>query len=221
MKTALKFTGLLIFMMLTSGVQGQYIARDWEERDRWMDVERIFELAGIAPGSRVADLGCHEGYLTVRLAKKVGPEGKVYAVDINEKRLKTLKEHAKAQNLDNVETVPGETDDPKLPAGALDVVVIMDTYHEMTEYKAILAHVKNAITPGGRIVVIEKMKSHVRDASRKRQTEAHTLAMRYVKEELEEAGFSIVKAVEDFGNWENDASKQIWLLVASPDTPSR
>ncbi|MCB0374544.1 MAG: class I SAM-dependent methyltransferase [Sinomicrobium sp.] len=204
-------------MLAAASVTAQYIERDWEARDRWMNIPGLFALAGITTGSTVADIGCHEGYLTVHMARKVGPEGKVYAVDINENRLKKLDEHLQERNLINVETVLGDYDNPKLPEGALDVVVIMDTYHEMTEYMTVLKHVKNALKSGGRIVLVEKMKSHMRNKSRKQQTEAHTLAMQYVKKELEAAGFSVSKTVDDFGKWENEPGKKIWLLIATPD----
>ena len=217
MKPDFKTIALTIFILTTVSIQAQYIERDWKERDSWMDVPKIFELAGVEPGSAVADVGCHEGYLTVHMAKKVGAEGKVYAVDINKNRLKSLRGHLKERNLDNVETVLGDYDNPKLPEDALDVVVIMDTYHEMVDYMDILKHVKSALKPNGRIVLIEKIKSHARNKSRKKQTDAHTLAMRYVKKELEEAGFSISKEVKDFGQWENDANKKIWMLVGVPD----
>lgn len=217
MKPNFKTILLLVLMGTTVSTYAQYKESDWKERDRWMDVNRIFELAEINPGSVVADVGCHEGYLTVHMARKTGPEGKVYAVDINKTRLNALERHLKARNIANVKTVHGDYDNPKLPEGALDVVVVMDTYHEMTDYMEILAHIKKALKPNGRIVLIEKIKSHMRNKSRKQQTDAHTLSMRYVKKELEDAGFSITREVGDFGTWENNTSKKIWLLVGQSE----
>lgn len=216
MKLSFKTILFSVLIAATASIHAQYKENDWEERDRWMNVARIFELAEINPGSVVADVGCHEGYLTIHMAQKTGPAGKVYAVDINKSRLDALERHVKARNLNNVETIQGDYDNPKLPEGALDVVVVMDTYHEMTDYMEILKHIKESLKPDGRIVLIEKMKSHMRGKTRKQQTDAHTLAMHYVKEELKTAGFSITKEVGDFGKWENNASKKIWLLVGRP-----
>ncbi|MCK8520213.1 class I SAM-dependent methyltransferase [Aquimarina sp. D1M17] len=201
----------LLFVVLS--VKAQYKEYDWEERDGWMDVPEIFNLADIGEGSVVADIGCHEGYLTIHMSRKVGVKGKVYAVDVRKDRLEKLDEHLKSRKLNNVKTVLGDYDNPKLPTQQLDVVVIMDTYHEMDDYMVILEHVMKALKPNGRIVVIEKLKNHMRNKSRKEQTDAHTLSSKYVRKELKDAGFLITNEIKDFGNWENESAKKIWVLV--------
>ena len=148
---------LLIFGVLISlHVHSQYNPKDWEDRDQWMDVEQIFQLAGIEEGQHVADIGCHEGYFSIHLARRVGIRGKVFSVDIREDRLAKLNNNASERELFNITTILGEYDDPKLPENALDVVVIMDTYHEMKDYMTILEHVKSSLKPSGRILIIEK-----------------------------------------------------------------
>lgn len=192
----------------------QYSEYDWEERDTWMNVNYIFQQAGIKRGSFVADIGCHEGYLSVHLAKKVGSEGQVFAVDVRADRLASLKEHIKDRDINNVNIVLGDYDNPKLPKNALDVVVIMDTYHEMTAYMTILEHVKKSLKDNGRIVIIEKLKSRIKGKSRITQTNAHSLGMKYVEGELVKTGFNIVYKNNDLGNWENDQDKVIWMIIA-------
>jgi ubiquinone/menaquinone biosynthesis C-methylase UbiE len=192
----------------------QYSEYDWEERDTWMNVNYIFQQAGIKKGSFVADIGCHEGYLSVHLAKKVGSEGQVFAVDVRADRLASLKEHIKDRDINNVNIVLGDFDNPKLPKNALDVVVIMDTYHEMTAYMTILEHVKKSLKDNGRIVIIEKLKSRIKGKSRITQTNAHSLGMKYVEGELVKTGFNIVYKNNDLGNWENDQDKVIWMIIA-------
>ena len=192
----------------------QYSEYDWEERDTWMDVNYIFQQGGIDKGSFVADIGCHEGYLSIHLAKKVGSEGQVYAVDVRADRLESLREHLKDREIDNVNVVLGDYDDPKLPKETLDFVVIMDTYHEMTDYMTILEHVKQSLKPNGRIVIIEKLKKRIRGKSRTAQTNAHSLGMKYVEGELIKTGFNIVHKNENIGHWEHDEEKVIWILVA-------
>ena len=192
----------------------QYSEYDWEERDTWMDVNYIFQQGGIDKGSFVADIGCHEGYLSIHLAKKVGSEGQVFAVDVRSDRLESLQEHLKDRKINNVNVILGDYDNPKLPKEALDVVVIMDTYHEMTDYMTILEHVKQSLKPNGRIVIIEKLKKRIRGKSRTAQTNAHSLGMKYVEGELIKTGFNIIHENNNIGNWENDKEKVIWILVA-------
>ena len=193
----------------------QYTESEWAERDSWMPLELIFELADIKEGMKVADIGCHEGYLSVHLANVVGDKGQVYAVDVRADRLELLTEHLKERKLENVSVILGDYDNPKLPENTLDVVVIMDTYHEITDYMTILSHVKTALKPGGRIVIIEKQKLKVRDQSRKSQTDAHSMTVKYVRKELMRAGFKELVQKSHMGFWEKDTEKVMWMLVAT------
>lgn len=204
----------LIFICSITTTTAQYSEDEWAERDKWMNVSQILDWAGVEVGQTVADIGCHEGYLSIHLAKNVGAVGKVYAVDIKEYRLSSLKENAKKRNLTNIITVHGDYDDPKLPDNTFDVVFIVDTYHEMEDYMTILGHVRKSLNPGGRLVVLEKLKDHAKNKSRKEQVRSHTLSPNYVEKELKEAGFNITKEYRDIGDWENDSSKKIWVMVA-------
>ena len=211
-------TLLVLFLSIGWGT-AQYQESDWEERDQWMDVDRIMELADVGEGQHVADLGCHEGYFSIHLAKRVGPRGKVYAVDVRDDRLEQLNKNARDREIYNIATILGAYDDPNLPVNELDLVVIMDSYHEMKEYMAILGHVKKSLKPNGKILILEKLKSHARSKSRKEQTAAHTLSPKYVREELQQAGFRVIEQINNMGQWENNTSKKIWVLVAiSTDT---
>jgi len=214
-KNALKKYILLLTTLFVSQLTlSQYSEYDWVERDTWMNVKDIFAQAGIDDGSFVADIGCHEGYLSVHLAKAVGYEGSVFAVDVRLDRLETLKSNLKDRNLTNVNVIHGDYDDPKLPKNELDVVIIMDTYHEMYDYMTILRHVHTSLKPEGRIVIIEKLKTHLKGKSRAAQIDAHSLGSTYVKNELIDAGFKIVHQDNDMGDWENDTNKVIWMLIA-------
>ncbi|WP_298540226.1 class I SAM-dependent methyltransferase [uncultured Aquimarina sp.] len=209
-----KFLILLILIGINLG-QAQYKENDWKERDTWMKVSELFEIAEIKQGSMVADVGCHEGYLSIHMAKVVGASGKVLAVDVRKDRLEKLDEHLKKRKIKNVKTILGDYDNPNLPDNSLDVVVILDTYHEMDDYKEILAHVKKALKPKGNIVIIEKFKEHMLNKSRDEQMEAHTLAMHYVKKELETARFIMKREIKDFGRWKKEEDKRIWILVGT------
>lgn len=217
MKKLKTFTVLILFLFISQTIVAQYTESHWVERDSWMNVSDILDKAGVKKGSFVADIGCHEGYLTVHLANRVQHAGKVYAVDVREDRLAILKEHLIERNLTNVQVIHGDYDDPKLPKNALDVVIIMDTYHEMDDHMLILKHVYNSLKPGGKIVIIEKLKEHIKGKSRAAQKLAHSLEPTYVRKELLEAGFSIDYQHNDMGNWERNIYKVIWMLVAHKD----
>ena len=106
-------------------------------RDQWQRVTDVFDAMGLGPGSVVADLGAGGGWFTTRLARAVGPGGRVYAVDVNPISLRELRE-ALPKELTNIEIVRGDEDDPKLPPGQLDAVLVVNAYHEFAEYPAVL-----------------------------------------------------------------------------------
>ena len=216
MKSKTNGLSILLFALSCLMAFSQYNEQDWEERDLWMKVPELMKLATIEKGDQVADIGCHEGYFTFHLSNQVGPLGKVYAVDIAEYRLTELEKDIKDRNVTNVEVVLGEYDDPKLPKGLLDVVVVMDTYHEMEDNLKILSHIKEALKPNGRLLILEKLKAHKIGKSRDEQTAGHTLSTNYVKEDLMKVGFRILKEVDDFGYWKKENDKQMWVLVATP-----
>ena len=215
MYAIIKKIGILFIFMAPMVGMAQYAEYEWEERDRWMNVKKILEDAGVEEGSQVADIGCHEGYLSIHLANKVGENGQVYAVDVREDRLERLRDNLKSRDLENVNVIHGDYDNPKLPENTLDVVFIMDTYHEMEDYMTILEHVNKALKSEGRIIIIEKRKLKVRDRSRKSMTDAHSLSPKYVMKELMRAGFTNLIQTSNMGRWENDKDKVIWMLVAT------
>ena len=103
-----KELGLLFSLLCVLGVSySQYTESDWAARDQWMDVTKIFEWAEVDPGDIVADVGCHEGYLSMHLARRVGTGGKVYAVDVVQSHLSVLEKHANERKLNNIATVLG------------------------------------------------------------------------------------------------------------------
>ena len=197
----------------------QYAEYDWEDRDRWMPLKQLFAMAEIREDSRVAEIGCHEGYMTIHLADEIGSSGRVYAVDVRQDRLDSLKDHLEERELSNVKVVLGDYDDPKLPNNALDVVFIIDTYHEIKSYRAVLRHVYKSLKAGGRLLVLEKLKSWVKTGSRQEQTDAHSLGPKYVRKELLVAGFRVKSVESDLGDWEEDSNKPMWAILAVKPKP--
>ena len=128
-----------------------------------MNIGELLEWADVNKNATVADIGCHEGYLSMHLARVVGQDGKVYAVDVREDRLEKLRKNASKRQIENIEATLGDYDDPKLPENKLDVVFVVDAYHEMTEYRTMLSHIHKSLKPGGRILILEKLKDHAKN----------------------------------------------------------
>src|SRR5688500_13023206 len=161
-------------------------------RDQWQRAAEVFEAMGVGPGSVVADLGAGGGWFTTRLARAVGTSGRVYAVDVNPISLRELRD-ALPKELTNIEIVRGEENDPKLPAGQLDAVLVVNAYHEFAEYAAVLARIREALKPGGRLVLIEPMPLRAEDTTRAAQAKRHQIAIEFAEADLAEAGFEIVR----------------------------
>lgn len=132
-------------------------ALEGPDRDAWQKPEQVMDALGIADGARVADLGAGGGYFTIRLARRVGPNGRVYAEDVQDEMLGSIKRRIEREQLTNVETRKGTFDDPRLPGG-LDAVLIVDTFNAFERPVTILQHVRNSLKPGGRVGIIEATK---------------------------------------------------------------
>lgn len=211
----------LLFICLTYTVLAQnpytdvYKESAWAERDKWQKPQEIIRLMNIKAGSVVADVGCHEGYMTVKLANAVGRSGNVYAVDVEQHKLDRLKNHLEARKITNVSLVKGDYDNPKLPARSLDAVIILDTYHEMDDHDEILLHIKASLKPGGRLVICEPIADERKNLSRSEQERKHELAMKFALEDLEKAGFQIITKQENFADRTAVKGDRMWIIVAS------
>ncbi len=195
-------------------------------RDSWQRVNDVFAALELTTGSSVADLGAGGGWFTTRLARAVGESGRVYAVDVNPVSLRELRS-ALPEELTNVETVRAEEDDPRLPAGRLDAVLVVNAYHEFAEYASVLARVKEALKPGGRLVLIEPTPAAA-NVTRPDQTRRHTIAIEFAEADLAAAGFEIVRRDTAFitrpqhtGPDGKPIRHQDWLLVARRPADSR
>ena len=183
-------------------------------RDDWQRAPDIFAALRASNGSRIADLGAGEGWLTQRLAKHVGPGGRVFAVDISDGALTRLGESLARDSIRNVELVLAEDDDPRLPFGTLDGVVIVNAYHEMTKRVAVLDGVKRALRPGGLLVIVDNSPPDSVQ-TRKAQTDRHQLALEFARDDLEAQGFEIVSFDPKFVVRQlTDHAQKQWMLVA-------
>lgn len=126
-----------------------------ETRDRVGEAEQVMELAGVAPGMWVADVGAGEGYYTVRLAPAVGPRGRVLAEDIMEETHQRLVQRVQRERLDNVAVRLGKADDPMLPPGSFDRIFLVHMYHEVQSPYAFLWHLREGLKRDGLAVVVD------------------------------------------------------------------
>jgi ubiquinone/menaquinone biosynthesis C-methylase UbiE len=125
------------------------------DRDAWQKPDLIMDALGIGEGSVVADLGAGGGWFTVRLARRVGPNGTVFAQDVQSQMLEAIKRRVGREGLRNVEYVQGRTDDPRLPAGRLDAVLMVDAYHELANPIKLLRNVSASLKTTGRIGIVD------------------------------------------------------------------
>jgi len=186
----------------------------WEARDKWQRPAEIVGRLALRAGDKVADVGCHEGYFTLKLAAEVGDAGRVYAVDIDRDKLDKLKGHLSERNITNVIIVKGDEDDPKLPVGALDAVLIVDTYHEMDAHDEILRRIKASLKHGGRLVICEPVSEASRKLTRADQEKKHELGMAYAIADLEKAGFKITFKKDPFVDRTQEKGDEMWIIVA-------
>jgi SAM-dependent methyltransferase len=126
-----------------------------DARDRAGEAEEVMQLAGVKPGMSVADVGAGEGYYTVRLAKVVGPKGRVLAEDIVPDVRDALSDRVQRDRLDNVAVKLGTADDPMLPASSFDRVFLVHMYHEVASPYAFLWHMREGVRPDGLVIVVD------------------------------------------------------------------
>jgi ubiquinone/menaquinone biosynthesis C-methylase UbiE len=184
-------------------------------REEWQKVDDVLKAMGTKPGAVVADIGAGGGFFTARLSRAVGKSGRVYAVDVSARVLMNLKQRVAEEQLANVEVIEGAADDPKLPAGALDAVLIVNAYHEMNEHHAMLTKIKASLKPDGRLVILEPIAPSRRDSARADQIRTHEIAVDYVQKEAREAGFWVMTLQDPFTSRFN-ARDDEWLLVLTP-----
>jgi len=157
-----------------------------DARDERGEAREVMEMADIREGMTVADIGAGEGYYTVRLAERVGEDGRVLAQDIDRGALERLGRRVERERLENVSIKLGEDDDPRLPADSFDRVFLVHMYHEVTEPYAFLWRMWPALTTGGEIIVVDV----------DRPTDRHGIPPNLLFCEFRSVGYKLVEFVE-------------------------
>lgn len=166
-----------------------YIAHlESAERDAWQKPAEVIAALHLRPGDWVADVGSGPGYFALRLARAV-PAGVVFAVDVEPRQLDRLNEHISAQGLRNIVPVLAVGDDPRLPAGRFDVVLVVNTYHHFPDRPHYLRRLREALRPRGRLVIIDYHEGELPIGP----PPEHKLPRAQVLEEITKAGFLLVE----------------------------
>ena len=172
-----------------------YQGADWlerGERDQEEAPDVALDVLKIPKGASVADIGAGSGYITERLAARVGPTGRVFANDVQPQMLEMLSRRLASKRIANVTLVQGSVDDPKLAPASVDLALMVDVYHELSQPQLMLQHLREALKPGGRLVLLEYRKE---DPAIPIKFE-HKMSIQEAKAELEAEGFKLSKVDE-------------------------
>lgn len=196
MKPTMKIAVSVLLIVFFTGIGARAEDRKgpdaWEERHNALQPPgRVMDAIGIMPGMSVAEVGAGKGRYVVHMAERVGERGMVYANDIDGEALDYLSHRCERDGIGNVETVLGRVTDPCLPAGKMDVIYMINTYHHLDDPVALMKNILPALKEGGLFVIIEHDPVKF-PAGGEHFTEHDVLIA-----EVEEAGFELVR-VEDF-----------------------
>ncbi len=155
-------------------------------REQRLHIDRVMDILGIAPGKSVADIGAGSGWFTVRAARRVGPSGTVYAVDINPEAIGYLDRRMQKESVRNVKTILSKPDNPMLPKEGIDAVLLLKTYHEVADPVALLEHLRPALRAGARVGIIDRNGNGTN----------HGVSREVVVNEAARAGYHLVKTYD-------------------------
>ena len=173
---------LLFFSPAAKGAQ--------DSRDRLHQPDRVMDLVGVKAGMVIGEVGAGSGYFTFHLARRVGESGKIFANDISRRALNSLERRKERDGISTIETIVGEVDDPLLPEG-LDMVFIVNAFHDIAHQVALLNSLAHSLKPGAAVVIID------RDPDKIRNSSGHVLTREEVLERIEQSVFRLDR-VETF-----------------------
>ena len=169
-----------------------YLGAPWltrESRDREEDCHTLLRALDLKPGMTVCDMGCGNGFYTLRVAEKVAPDGRVLAVEIQPEMLTLLRERASKAKIKNIKPILGTLVDPQLEAGSCDLILCVDVYHEFSHPEHMLRAMRKALKPTGRLVLVE---FRMEDPKVPIKTE-HKMSKEQILKELPPNGFKLVE----------------------------
>jgi arsenite methyltransferase len=177
---------LLILFLFAGCARLKQCAYEGLNRDQWQQPDRVIESLQLRSGDRVADIGSGSGYFVFSLVKAVGPDGKVYAVDVDPEMKDLVAERAKKSGAENVEVILAKADDPLLPRTGVDLIFTSNTYHHIDNRVTYVTNLRKYLRPNGRVAII--------DFDRRAWLEGmwkHYTPSEFIKREMEQAGYSL------------------------------
>jgi arsenite methyltransferase len=199
---------LLILLLVAGCARLKQCAYEGFTRDQWQQRDRVIESLEIHPGDRVADIGSGGGYFVFALAKAVGPDGKVYAVDVDEEMNDLVAQQAKKEGVGNIEVILAKADDPLLPSSGVNLIFTSNTYHHIDNRVSYLTSLRKYLRPNGRIAIIEFDRRGWLDGLWQHYTPSE-----FIKREMEQARY---KLQNEF----NFLDRQSFLIFA-PNPPKQ
>jgi len=172
-----------------------YLGADWldrADRDATQQPEHVLDVLAVREGQTVADVGCGTGYFTVHLSKRVGPRGRVYATDLQPQMLDLLGKRLRDKKITNVVPLQATPDDAKLPRAELDLVLLVDVYHELPNPPVTLAQIRRSLTPTGRLALVEYRAEDPKVAIKPE----HKTTLAQLRRELDANGWSFLASDE-------------------------
>lgn len=152
---------------------------EYPDRDGKLEIQRVMDLLGIRPGRSVADIGAGSGWFTVRAARRVAPSGQVFAEDINPEAVRFIENRVEKEKLKDVHAIQGTPDDPRLPPGSVDAVLMLKVYHEIAHPVPFMQRLKASLRPGAKVGIIDRNGSGT----------DHGLNRDVLEREMSEAGY--------------------------------
>lgn len=165
---------------------------DRPEREEQEKPDLVIQALKLKNGEIVADVGAGSGYFTFKIAPKIGPAGRVLAIEIQDEMIATLGQRAKEQNVANVEVIKGTERDPHLPANGVDAVLMVDVYHELAYPYEVMTAIRKALKPGGRVVFVEYRKEDPAVAIK----ELHKMSVEQLDREMMAVGLARMDTIE-------------------------
>jgi len=187
---------LFLIYQFTQTLNQLYLAEG--ERNRWQRPDGVIESLKLKDGNVVADVGCGVGYFSLKLAPKVAEHGNVLAEDILGESLTFLRIRAFLHHLSNIRVIHGSPDDPHLPKGGVDAVLIANSYHEFTKPLVMLDQTFRALRSGGRLVILDRGPRSYHGESREIQMQRYQIAASIAEDEIRQSGFEVVSRDDHF-----------------------
>lgn len=215
----LYYHGAAALLLMQLAADPQKLARELFPDREAMHTLRLDEIArhmNLRAGSGVADVGCGSGEVAMLLSRAVGPTGRVWAVDIDKKQVAAARRTMRRFGAKNVTVLHSAPADPRLPEGQFDAILLLDVYHEIDQIAPMLAGMRSALKPDGRLVIIDPLPRKTGTRPREVQMKNHVLQPALARKDVEANGFQIVHQDEAFLDWPDEEGVQ-WLLVARPN----